>query len=148
MGSIMKLSIQSRVAAILISESKTITMLLGMIGLFLGIGFIIGDSGSMDYHPLLMLFDSWIWATIFLLYSFLKFSQIVQKVPDRVRIFNSTLGMWLWTYVLISFLIYDPKPVSPAEILLLVPLVCEVIELVIDLYHSKRHRSIMKETSQ
>ena len=87
----MKLSIQSRVAAILISESKTITMLLGIIGLFLGIGFIIGDSTSEDYHPLHMLFDVYVWAIIFLLYSFLKFLVIIKKVSCRVKVFNSIL---------------------------------------------------------
>lgn len=148
MGNTMHLSIQSRVAAILISESKTITMLLGIIGLFLGIGFFIGDSTSIDYYPLLMLFDSATWGIVFLIYSFLKLLQIVKKVHCRIKAFNSTLGMWLWTYVIISFLIYDPKPISPAEILLLVPLVCEVIELVIDLYHNKMNRSSMKEKSR
>lgn len=148
MGSTMNLSIQSRVAAILISESKTITMLLGIIGLFLGIGFIFGDSTSADYHPLHMLFDAYVWAIIFLSYSLLKFLVIFKKIPCRVKVFNSTLGMWLWTYVVISFLIYDSKPISPAEILLLVPLVCEVIELVIDLYHDKDNKSTPKEKSR
>lgn len=142
----MNLSIQSRVAAILIAESKTITMLLAVIGLFLGIGFLIGDSSSIDYHPLRMLFDPIIWAIIFLGYSAIKFSQIIKKIPIRIKVFNSTLGMWLWTYVVISFLFYDPKPISPAEILLLVPLVCELIELIIDL--CQRNRSLKKEKSR
>ena len=142
----MNLSIQSRVAAILIIESKTMSVLLGIIGLFLGVGFLLGDSSSVDYHPLRMLFDPIIWAIIFLGYSTLKFSQIVKKVPARIKVFNSTLGMWLWTYVAISFLFYDPKPISPAEILLLVPLVCELLELIIDLF--QRNRLVKKEKSR
>jgi len=144
----MNLSIQSRVSAFLIFESKTITMLLGLIGMFLGLGFFIGDSSSEDYLPLLALLDAESWGVVFLFYSTLKFSQILTKIHCRIKVFNSTMGMWLWTYILISFLFYDNKPISPAEILLAIPLVCEVIELVVDLFHHKRTGSLKKESSR
>lgn len=138
----MHIPIQTSILNALLFGSKTITVLLGSVGIFFGIGFAVGDTSSDDYYPFVVLFNQYIWSGIFIVYGMLKFYQVCLPCSSRLKIANSIAGMWLWSYTAISFIFYDSRAVTPGEFLLLLPLLYEITELTIDLF---QHRNFRKK---
>lgn len=130
-------------------QAKTLTLLLGLTALLLAMGFLFGDSaGSSNYKILLELFDPKVWSMIFFAYGSLKIYHLLDRLPHLLRVATSVCGTWIWLYVFLSFVIFDPKGISPAELLVVLPLACEAGELVLDIFNlrlcrpSKRNPSV------
>lgn len=121
--------ITSRLAQILFSETNAISVILGILGLLLGIGFIIGDTSNSNFQSIVKFGTSWFWATGFLFYGIIKVCQPIIALPHWLSVFNALTGLWGWSYILLSFIIFDKTPTAPTEYMLLVPLLCELVML-------------------
>lgn len=141
----MNISLKTRLLSILLLESKTITILLGIAGLLFGLGFVFGNTTSDTYYPYTVLFNSQIWAALFIFYSLLKFIQALYKCNSHLRILNSALGMWLWSYTFIVLMVYDYKNIIPSSFILIMPFLYEIVELIIDLHHHKIAKNKVQE---
>lgn len=116
-------------------QAKILTLLLGLTAILLASGFLLGDSANnSNYRILLELFDYKVWSVIWGAYGILKFFQLFEKLPYCVRITTSITGIWLWLYLFLSFIVFDRFDFSPAELLILLPLACEVGELVLEIF--------------
>lgn len=134
----MNIPVQARsIRNTLLFGYRTITLFLATFGLVFGIGFMLLPIDDDRYYPFIVLFDPIYWAIIFCVYGLLKIYQARSFCSTRLRIINSIIGMWLWAYVSISLIVYDPKSINPAELLLFLPLIYEIVELIIDLFQHK-----------
>ena len=116
-------------------QAHTMTLLLGICGLMLGIGFLVGDAANPNYATIISFASPNTWALGFFVYSIIKLYQTINRVPHVLKIANAVQGIWAWSFIFLSFVIFDPTPIAPTEIMLLVPLVSEVWELVIDIFN-------------
>lgn len=117
-------------------QAKILTLLLGLTALLLASGFLFADdNNNSNYKILLELFNHKIWATIFFVYGSLKIYHLLDKLPHLLRVLTSICGLWIWIYVFLSFIVFDPSRISPAELLILLPLACEAGELVLDIFN-------------
>lgn len=117
-------------------QTRTFNFLIGLSALLLALGFLLGDSANnSNYTILLELFNAKTWAAIFCAYGTLKLFQLFEKLPHLITILTSIIGVWVWIYVFFSFIIFDTATLSPAELLILLPLACEAGELVLDIFN-------------
>ena len=123
---------------------RTITLLLGTFGLLFGIGFIIGSTSQDRYYPFTVLVPAEYWGVVFCVYGLLKLYQTRYYCSTKLRVATSTLGIWLWSYASISFILYEYSTLSPSDILLLLPLTYEILELVIDLFQHRNSKDSMR----
>lgn len=122
-------------------QAKILTLLLGLTAILLAIGFLFGDSANnSNYKILIELFNHKVWAVMLATYGVLKFFQLFEKLPHFIRILTSVVGIWLWLYVFLSFIVFDRLDFSPAELLIVLPLACEVGELVLDIFNFRLNR--------
>ena len=76
-----------------------------------------------------------------LVYGIIKISSSVSRVWLTLKITNSIYGLWLWSYVVLSFVLFDKTPVAPTELILFISIICEVWSLAIVLYNRKSNRT-------
>lgn len=123
---------------------KVLAWSLGLAALLLCCGFLFANSASQDYNFLLYLFNSKVWASIFFTYGTLKIYQAIKGIPYKLDLVTSIVGMWAWIYVFISVVVFDHRPFTPIEILLLLPVILEAWELVLDIF--KTNQKLKKES--
>ena len=117
-------------------QTRTLTLLIGLSAILLALGFLLGDSThNTNYAILLELFPPTTWGAIFSAYGVLKLLHILDKLPHSVKILTSIVGVWVWIYVFFSFIVFDTVRLSPAELLIILPLACEIGELVLDIFN-------------
>lgn len=98
--------------------------LLGLGAILLSFGFLFGNP-SPNHTKLLEVFNQYHWAVIFFVYGAVKFIATCKQLPVWARLSNGLIGLWAWTYLLLSFTIYDPTPFAPTEVLLFLPVILE-----------------------
>jgi len=134
------ISFRSRVIRALLTDSTIINLLLGLVGLLLSIGFLSVDEYRLSSHNYKLMFDfvnAHVWAALFFIYSISKLHRCLYRTPKYMKVAASTLGLWLWSYIVLSFIVFDPQLVAPSELMLIAPIVCEVWSLTLSLYTSK-----------
>lgn len=111
-------------------------------GALLGLGFIVGDSSSFSYFPFITLLSADIWAVILFAYAAVKLLQAIEQVPCWVTTLTSIVGAWVWNYMIVSFIFLGNESISPAELLLFFPVICEAFDLAADIirWRSPRHK--------
>lgn len=134
----MDIPIKARLTGLLLFESKTITFLLSIIGFLLGTGFYFFNISNVDYAVFYSLADMQYWGIVFYLYGSIKLLQSIRPISQWLKIAGSSLGMWLWTYLIFGFLLLDQTQPTPEELLLIVPLICEMGELVINMFNCRK----------
>lgn len=137
----------NRVSRVLLSESSQIMLLLAMCGVLLGLGFIFGDPNNNNYKAINEAGSAILWGISFTAYGLIKAIQTLYRIPTWLKFVASAAGIWAWNYVFLSFTLLDPTPVAPTEILLAIPIVCEMWGLAVSLFtlgQRKGRRSIDK----
>lgn len=127
-------SLKSRIADVFLTDSFCLPMLLGVCGILLGLGFAIGDPAPSNYVSLLSFAGSKFWAVTFILYGCVKIISVFTSIKPIMLSSVSVFGIWAWNYLLLSFVVFDPTPAAPTEVLLAVPLLCDLWSLVQNIY--------------
>ena len=129
----------NRLCWILRVNHTVVSMTLFSISGLLALGFLLGDiSSSSNYSAFI---DRLVWAVAFGSYSAVKFTQSLGRTPLCLRAVTSILGLWLWCYLLISFIVLDKVSMAPAEPVLFMPLVWELAYITSLIYMYRRLRS-------
>lgn len=137
-----------RIKRLLLVEQSSIVALLGMTGFFLGLGFLLTTGNNPNYKLIEQFMPYIMWGALFTSYGITKVSQSIYRVPFRVKLLSSLIGMWAWAYVFLSFTIFDTSPVAPTEILLCIPLVCELWVTTTAFYNKSEALDRRKEEKQ
>ncbi len=110
---------------VLTKQKFEIQILTAISGLLIALGIL--NTFNLDPNGI-MLFDimsKQYWSILFFVYGCVKLLCCVFKIPQKVCIFTSILGIWMWNCVFLSFVIYDSSRINPTEFLLLAPLISE-----------------------
>ena len=102
----------------------------------LAIGFLFGDiniNSNYDAYS-----NNIVWTAAFGTYSATKLIQSMGRTPLCLRAFNSVLGLWLWCYLIIAFMLVDTSSMSPTEPMLIMPLVWELAYITSLIYIYRR----------
>ena len=95
-------------------------------GILLAIGFFVGDVTNNQNYGMIREFASpFEWAIILIIYSLIKLLSIIWIVPKSLCTLNGIFGIWMWNYIFLSFSVFDTTPISPAELLLILPILIE-----------------------
>ena len=127
-----------RIARGFTSEHSVFTSLLGLCALLLAIGFCIkGPTTNTNYVLLYEVASFKFWGTMYFIYGLVKIFGVFYRTYVGVKIANIILGMWLWSCLIFSFVIYDSAPIQPTELMLFVLLIAEVWSMSLTLVHMR-----------
>ena len=129
-----RISIRERLSRAFLGEKTLMNMLLGMAAILFSVGLFIGYTHDSNLIMLDQLAPFYVWGTLFSIYGGQKITGCLYRAPYYAKILNAILGLWLWSYLVLSCLVFDPKPLHPLEPMLLLALVCEVWTLAITIH--------------
>lgn len=114
-------------------QANTSSVWLAIMAVLLAVGLITANDTALSHFPLISIFNEVFWAVLLVAYATVKLLQSTRPVNHCVTIFTSVLGAWIWNYMIVSFVFLDPKPLEASDLLLFVPVVCEVLDLALDM---------------
>ncbi len=133
------LSIKTRISRVLLDWHIMLSAILGLVAMVLSIGFL--TSTANDLILLKGIVDFPVWASFFSIYATLKLLGCLYRLFMYIKVFVSTMGLWLWSYLILSYMVFDKGPISPTDLVLITPLICEMWALIIILYNPKSRRA-------
>jgi len=101
-------------------------VLLAIASILTSVGFIFGNLEHSNYTAIQAFASKYVWATAFFIHGLDKILEEFYPIPLIFRVINSLFGMWLWNYIVLSFLLFDPSLSYPLEYTLITPIVIEV----------------------
>ena len=122
-------NLKALIASAIFDKSNEVVVILSVAGFFMALGFFLGDSSNSNYLAINSLASYHVWGLVFLFYSISKGLTTLYRIPRFICVGICTLGLWLWSYIFLSFVLFDPIPMTSTEILLLIPLLAEIIVL-------------------
>jgi len=126
---------KSKLASILFRDSPGVSFVLILAGWLVAIGFALGNSNN-NYDALINLMPFYSWSVLFTIYATAKsYCIIFRDTPSWPEVTVSSVGIWAWSYIFLSFTIYDRVPVAPTEFLLFLPVLAEVWALTSIIYY-------------
>ena len=117
---------QNFVDTVLPDDNRQVKWLLGWVALALGIGFWVADVTTSNYLTLKQFAPVWVWAILFMVYGLKKILSCLFRIPFIVTLSFSAMGLYLWGYLFISFVIIDITNVQASEYMIIFPLLTEV----------------------
>lgn len=112
--------------AYVLSKQSDISILLGIAGFLISLGFIFGQPETDNNYNLIYRFaDKYVWAGIFAAYGISRSLDCFFCTPLELKVITGVIGIWAWLYVCLSFTIADAGGISPSEYLLVAPVIAE-----------------------
>lgn len=134
------MNVRQRIARVLLGDMRSLRWVMGWAGVMAGIGFCCASVENENYHLLNTLQPAWVWGCAFLAYGLIKLAGSLYHLPGWIRYGNGTAGLWLWSYLFLSFAVFDPTEMRATELMLAVPIVCETW-----LFSNAMHRDKLKK---
>lgn len=127
-----------------------INFLLALTAFMLSAGFLFAPGHNANYDSVYELFPAVTWATIFFVYACTKLTQCFIEVHKFIKYCAGSLGIWAWTFMFLSFSIFDSTPIAPAESLILVFAIAEawVLLSVVNVCSSLERRSRQRSNNK
>jgi len=122
----MKQIVLSRIKQILLLDTTSVRWVIGWVALIGAFGFIFGTSHNENYKLLMQSWSGQIWGVAFLIYGVNTIATCVFRQPNIINYLTDALGMWLWSYLFLSFVVFDTTPTAATEYMLIIPLFAEV----------------------
>lgn len=131
-----KQHIRDKLAVVLLSQGSGIKVILGIISILIGIGFLLGDTDRRNYAPIMAAGPALAWTVIFILHGIFKLLDAFCTLPFLVSTGVSIVGIWTWNYLFLSLTVFSMMPVTPIALLLVLPILCEVWSLTTTIYYN------------
>jgi hypothetical protein len=136
------LTIKSRILRVFLDGRTVLSIVLSMFALLLCVGLSLSSlTNSPNYMYVAQLLGYYTWAALFGTYGIIKLVNCIYRIPCFIRVLNSNLGLWAWTYIYLSFTVFDTTTINPLEHILLLPILCEVWALTLILYNPIHRRA-------
>lgn len=94
--------------------------------MLLAVGFFVSESTNTNYEFLNSHASKMMWSMLFAAHGILLLYLALFEMPQIVKRFVSAVGLFLWTYVFLSFTFYDPTPINSTEWMLVLPMLIEM----------------------
>lgn len=132
---------RNKIAQLLSKYSPEMSLVLAACGWFLSFGFFLGHTNN-NYTALTDLMSFTEWGILFLLYAVVKsFRVLSSDTQNWIDIATSSVGIWAWNYIFLSFTLFDKVPTAPTEFLLFIPVLGEAWALTSIIYQKDLARS-------
>lgn len=115
-----------RLTSILVCDLTAVKWLMGWASILSGVGFLFLSTELPAYNTLRILEPMWLWGLAFLTFGFFRLKSCLVRRPAYRKIIGPVIGMYLWSYLLVSIIIFDKTPLEATELLLVLPLLCEL----------------------
>lgn len=92
----------------------------------LALGFFFASVDNANYQQLNNLAAKSVWGWIFFAHGTMMFLTTYHSFPFYFKRLISLCGVWLWTYIFLSFTIFDSTPIASTEWLISVPIMLEI----------------------
>lgn len=130
----LKIDLRGRIADAIIKHGEALQIILGLCGVLMGLGFLFGSASGTNYDSMLSLLPRMVWGYIALFYGLFKLYGVVIQHIYPLELLVAGTGAWMWSYLMLSFTVFDSTPTYPTEWLLTVPIVCELWALSIIIF--------------
>ena len=114
-----------RVIRVLTSDLTPMLWVLGWLAVILSIGFLTASTENSNYEFINTLTSRIAWVLMFFTYGVMTIGTSMYNIGYYIRSCISVVGIFLWSYVFLSFTFYDPTPTYATEWMLLIPLIVE-----------------------
>jgi hypothetical protein len=132
-----------KVMQLFLSDKAALKFVLGYIAIFCSIGCFVGTPSPSNYAVIKDFSPMWVWGCLFGLLGVLRIATGVRFFSDGVEVFIAALGIWLWSHLVISFIIKNPTPLTPFKLIFLGILAGEIWLLTHSLFF---HESNWRKT--
>lgn len=114
-----------RLIRLFFGEVSSLMFVVGLMALALGIGFIIADSRTENYELINAHASQVLWGIIYIVYAIIRITTSMYRIPSPYKLFVCFIGLTLWLLLFLSFTVFDPTPMRPTELMLLLPVMVE-----------------------
>jgi len=121
-----KLDNNFRILCLFCSQKAETNTLLGLTSLLMALGFLIGNGNNSNYDLIYAVLPAASWSLVFCSYASIKLASCLTEVNKLIRYVNSSIGIWAWMCIFLSFTLFDQAPIAPTEVLLLMPVLAEM----------------------
>lgn len=111
-------------------DTRALRLLNGVAAHLLAFGFFFFPSTTDNYRFMLEVFFVHTWGIFFAVYGVSSLYSTYWRIPYWFANFKSAVGLWLWAYILLSFVVFDPAPAGASELLLALPIISEWIVMI------------------
>jgi hypothetical protein len=134
------ISVKTRVARLLLDGHSTITFILGLAALLISAGFVFSTPviGEQSYVLLTNLIPFNVWGILFYSYGVLKVVLSLYRTPYVIKLVTILTGLWLWSYLVMSFVIVSDMTL-PIKFMLITPILCEVWDFSMTIFSRRYH---------
>lgn len=113
-----KLRTKTTVLSLFLANKTALNLFLGFNSLMCAFGSFLGVPGSSNYVIIKSFAPLWVWGLMFLAHALMCLGRAASLVPTWFNLLKAVLGLWLWSYILVSFVFLDTSPPAPFEFLL------------------------------
>lgn len=115
----------SKITKTLTGDLTAVRMIMSILAFILSIGFCLASTDNANYQQINNFADKKVWAAIFLIHAVTLFMTVIYELPTHFKRFLNIIGIWLWSYVFLSFAFYDTSPTASTEWMLVMPVILE-----------------------
>ena len=114
-----------RVIRVLTSDLTPLRWILGWMAIVLSIGFLTASTENANYEFINTIYSRTVWIIAFFGYGCMLLGTSLYNIAYHIRSIVSVIGIFLWSYIFLSFTFYDPTPTYATEWMLLLPVLVE-----------------------
>lgn len=114
-----KLPWRDQLFMIVISDKSSLNVLIGVVSFMAAFGLFFGTPRRGNYDLMLGFASMNCWGVMFLLHGVLAVARSMNRCYELLNYARSFFGLWLWSYIGVSFIYMDPTPLAPFEPVLL-----------------------------
>ena len=111
---------------VLMADTTALRWQMAWLGVFFMFGLLFMNTAWGAYYHMLHIAPVPVWAAAFGVYAVGRFYTSAYAIPKAPNLCISLLGFTLWTVTLLSFLHNPQRSMGAADLMIAMPLVCEV----------------------
>jgi hypothetical protein len=116
-----------RILGVVYSDLSPMRWIMGWISLVLAAGFFFSDTDNHNYDLINIMAQKNVWGFLYTIHGIsMLYTALYPRCDYYLKSMFSIIGIWLWSYVFLSFTFYDPTPVKATEWMLFLPVMVEV----------------------
>lgn len=119
------MTIYDKLAKVVLADLTSLNMITAIVALSLGFGFMFANADNENYKLVTDAAPTWVWGSLFLIYGIVMIGNLFIAERFILKLITGVSGLFLWVYVFLSFVVFDPTPVYSTELMLAIPIVAQ-----------------------
>lgn len=120
------MNIETRLVNLMSSDIRPLRWTQGWVAILLALGFLFSVTDNTNYTLINSLTVKTVWGICFMVYGVLNLSSSLFDTKPLILYFSSITGFWLWSYIFLSFIVYDTTTTKSTEWMLVIPIIIEI----------------------